>query len=335
LTEGTNGAVSAEFAYDHNGNLTNDGEFVYEYDVENRLTRASRITDDDPLTTEVVGEYYYDAIGRRVRRVGSNSGTELDGDYTWLWNKEWQLVQVRQTNGGGSIVREHVDAGAGADLDDHVTTFASQSALRYAHTDHLYSQAAQTDALGELAGRVTVNPYGTALASDPSWNTIPGAPEVLEWFGHQGLLWDHEIKLFYNRNRIRSPELGRFGTRDPLGYINGPHAMHYALSNPLTHHDPSGLDVWVESGTNEQNGGHLKISVGDPNGVYRSFSFALDYDSWWSYLNPFADDGTVYEDYGWWFTLKQYRGVGPPGGALEFEHEQVPKTDPQAPTHKT
>ena len=91
----TNGQPSGSpinFAHDDNGNMANDGQFLYDYDVENRITRARRITDDDPFTTEVVGEYYYDALGRRVRKVVSNCGESQDGDFVWVWNPRWQLI---------------------------------------------------------------------------------------------------------------------------------------------------------------------------------------------------------------------------------------------------
>ncbi len=51
-------------AYDLNGNLKNDGAFVYAYDEENRVTSATRVSD-----SAVVGQYQYDALGRRVQRT--------------------------------------------------------------------------------------------------------------------------------------------------------------------------------------------------------------------------------------------------------------------------
>src|SRR5262249_33212280 len=61
-------------AYDGNGNLTNDGNFTYCYDAENRLTAAiSGGTCASPTTT--VATYAYDAQGRRKSKTVSGVTT--------------------------------------------------------------------------------------------------------------------------------------------------------------------------------------------------------------------------------------------------------------------
>ena len=56
--------------YDLNGNLLNDGIRSYEYDALNRLKKIYKT----PATPVLVGEYTYDAVGRRVRKVITNGG---------------------------------------------------------------------------------------------------------------------------------------------------------------------------------------------------------------------------------------------------------------------
>ncbi len=57
-------------AHDKNGNRTADGRLQYVYDYRNRLRRLV-----DSGTGAPVAEYDYDALGRRVSRVVSNSGS--------------------------------------------------------------------------------------------------------------------------------------------------------------------------------------------------------------------------------------------------------------------
>jgi len=52
---------------------------------------------------------------------------------------------------------------------------------------------------------------------------------------------DVESELFYYRARYFSPALGRFISRDPLGYFVDASLYRYVLSSPLRYLDPSGL----------------------------------------------------------------------------------------------
>jgi YD repeat-containing protein len=53
-----------QYAYDGNGNIISDGIRTFAYNQDNRLVRVS-------IGGGVVGEYAYDAFGRRVKKVAS------------------------------------------------------------------------------------------------------------------------------------------------------------------------------------------------------------------------------------------------------------------------
>lgn len=58
-----------DYYYDENGNLTDDGTYLYYYDCENRLTDVN-----DKATSNPVASYKYDYQGRRVAKVvGANT----------------------------------------------------------------------------------------------------------------------------------------------------------------------------------------------------------------------------------------------------------------------
>ena len=61
-------------------------------------------------------------------------------------------------------------------------------------------------------------------------------------YGFHGRPVDPETGLIYMRNRYYDPELGRFLTADPLGYIDGPSMYHYGANDPLNNGDPLGLE---------------------------------------------------------------------------------------------
>ena len=62
-------------------------------------------------------------------------------------------------------------------------------------------------------------------------------------FSFQGLPKDPETGLIYVRNRYYDPELGRFITTDPKGYVDGPNPYGYATNDPQNQRDPMGLET--------------------------------------------------------------------------------------------
>ena len=61
-------------------------------------------------------------------------------------------------------------------------------------------------------------------------------------YGFQGLPRDPETGFLYARNRYFDPEIGRFVTADPLGFVDGPSEYAFASNNPSDREDGLGLD---------------------------------------------------------------------------------------------
>jgi RHS repeat-associated protein len=61
-------------------------------------------------------------------------------------------------------------------------------------------------------------------------------------FQYTGQLWLANAGLYYYKNRIYSPALGRFLQTDPIGYGDGPNWYNYVHGDPVNGSDPSGLD---------------------------------------------------------------------------------------------
>ncbi|MGB6367228.1 MAG: RHS repeat-associated core domain-containing protein [Thermoanaerobaculia bacterium] len=105
--------------------------------------------------------------------------------------------------------------------------------------------------LADLAGRQLESDYQSPFevsplvpnllvfdAGDPRFLTTSA---ILNALGFHGLEHDSETGFVYMRNRYYDPELGRFISADPLGYVDGPSAYGFAGNTPYNSRDPMGL----------------------------------------------------------------------------------------------
>ena len=113
-----------------------------------------------------------------------------------------------------------------------------KSAVRYfAHANHLYSVAAIISATGSVVERWSYNVYGVPTIKNSANATIAKSA-VGNDRGFTGYKLDSETGLNYARARMYSVKLGRFISRDSLGYIDGT-SLYRAYFVPLRL-DPSG-----------------------------------------------------------------------------------------------
>ena len=78
-----------QFGYDADGNLTNDGHWVYTWDAENRLTAMTNYTGVGP---QYQLTFAYDAKGRRIQKVVAVSGVALSTN-NFLYDG-WNLIAI-------------------------------------------------------------------------------------------------------------------------------------------------------------------------------------------------------------------------------------------------
>lgn len=75
----------------------------------------------------------------------------------------------------------------------------------------------------------------------PMPTSTPGVTIEASSIGYQGSFWDTDVDLALMRHRWHSPELARWLTRDPAGYVDGMSLYLYVRNNPLIYYDPFGL----------------------------------------------------------------------------------------------
>ena len=71
----------------------------------------------------------------------------------------------------------------------------------------------------------------------------PATPPARRWpgTGETGCYTDSETGLVLLGARYYCPAIGRFISRDPAGFVNGPNVYAYCGDDPVNFSDPSGL----------------------------------------------------------------------------------------------
>ena len=134
----------------------------------------------------------------------------------------------------------------------------------YYHRNQQYSVVALSTASGQLVEEYVYEPYGKFQIIDPNatppYNPFvpydPDAPVFLSTsaYGNRmtytGREYDKESDLFYFRARMYDADLGRFVSRDAVGYITD--LTLYGLYASLHMTDPSGHNPKIECNDNEK-----------------------------------------------------------------------------------
>lgn len=232
---------ATSLVYDGNGNTLNDGTFTYTYDEENRLIRATRIAG-----SLLVGQYQYDALGRRVVKVASPLSLLA-------------FTTTRYFYDGHRIVEEQ-DASAATQATyvygnyvDEVLTMNRGAQTYYYHQNALWSIAAVTNAGGSVVERYAYDAYGRPTITDGAGSAVPlnswGTPHsaIDNQYMFTGRQLDEETGLYFYRARYYDVGKGRFLQRDPLGYDAGMNLYAYVHDNPVNATDPTGLRTFVSA----------------------------------------------------------------------------------------
>jgi hypothetical protein len=184
--------------YDDNGNLIDNGVNIYEYDYENHLIKVIRKEDG-----VVLGEYCYDALGRRIKKAVSEVVT------SYVYDDDSVIEEHR---------REDVDA-AYVYGDGRVLTMARGGFTYYYHTNAEGSIVVLTDEEGNIVEHYRYDSYGFPYiycdqGVDGVWFTdddVEGAYSIItnpHFF--KGCRWDYLTELYYFERRYYDATIGRF-----------------------------------------------------------------------------------------------------------------------------
>jgi len=101
----------------------------------------------------------------------------------------------------------------------------------YYHADGLGSITGLSDATGTM-----VQTYGY----DAFGNVTPTGG-ITKPFTFTGREYDAETSMYFYRARYYDPVMGRFVTKDPIGFAGGVNLYAYVQNNPINRIDPTGL----------------------------------------------------------------------------------------------
>lgn len=251
-------AAAATLSYDANGNLigSTDGghTWAYEWTVENELARVLKDGAE-------VARFSYDALGRRVEKVAGST-------------------TMRYTYDGVDIVREVVDSSTttttyryvhGPGIDEPLAREnAATGASLYYHADGLGSIVRLTDGAGTTVKTYRHDAWGN-IESEAGPLNVDGVA-----YAFTGREWDKESELYYYRARYYDPKVGRFISKDPIGFAGGVNFYSYVENRPGILVDPLGMSPTSDS---------LKNAVG----LLLLFAGANK--------SPFADGSAPFERY--------------------------------------
>jgi RHS repeat-associated protein len=207
------------YLYDFNGNLIQDAEgrsFKFNGDDKQIEVKAT----NNP--SQIIGNYYYDASGARIKKVVGNETTVFVYD------------------AGGALAAEYSTA-----------TPTTTPTTSYMTTDHLGSPRVITDKNGQVISRRDFMPFGEEIYAgvggrntNQKYGTY-GSDNIRKRY--TGYEKDDETQLDFAEARMYQNKHGRFTAVDPLMASLSPlnpqtfNRYSYVHNNPINDTDPSGL----------------------------------------------------------------------------------------------
>jgi RHS repeat-associated protein len=107
------------------------------------------------------------------------------------------------------------------------------------HRTQQYSVTALTDSNGNVTERYAYTAYGTPTITDAAGATRTASADNNRYL-YTGREWDETLSLYHYRARMYDATSGRFLSRDPIGYEDGPSLYAYVSLNPVRKLDYSG-----------------------------------------------------------------------------------------------
>jgi RHS repeat-associated protein len=280
--------------YDGNGNLLDDGTYAYRYDVENRVVSITQDSD-----SAIVGQYAYDAFGRRITSLVEPSVTPATNYYFYdgkrILEGQDAASNIQSTFTYGGYVDEPLTMSRGAQT-------------YYYHPNSLYSIEALTDSSGGPVERYVYDAYGEPTVLDGNYNPEPlnawGTPhsEVNNIYLFTGRQFDEERGLYFYRARYYHPALGRFLQRDPASpekaVIN---LYEYVDSNPVNETDPTGRQAMA-------NGVEQALTIQNPPAPTPARCGGFDWVIRWQLAKETQKGGAVLQEITVTWNIKDCQG---------------------------
>ena len=202
--------------------------YTGKYDAWNRLVS---------LDSGSTASYEYDGLHRRIKRTESSTTRHF------YYNSQWQCLEERATEAGTANKQfvwgaTYVDELVLRDRDADANSGNGLEERLYALQDALYNVTTLINSSASVQERFAYTPYGVSSVYNADL-TAKGSGTGYSWeHRYTGRRLDSVSGLQLNRHRFYHQQLGRWCTRDPIGYADG-HSLYCAYFTPNSQ-DPTG-----------------------------------------------------------------------------------------------
>jgi RHS repeat-associated protein len=252
-------------AHDANGNMTLMPALKGKYDAWNRLIEVRNTND------VLIAQYEYNALNQRIKKTVGSVVIQS------FFNENWQELESK----------------TGAELTTYIwgLRYVDDLVLREKATEKLYSIAdpnwnviAICDNTGDIQERYTYNAFGKRNVYNAIF--VAQIESAFNWNrAFTGQVLDSKTGLMLYRHRFYHVELGRFVSRDPIGYLQQEFNVYrYVRNSSIFVLDASGLgpsvglDIGISTHVYDGIGGGVGINVSqtrspccDSEGNYNPF----------------------------------------------------------------
>lgn len=298
-------------AYDEDGNLTNDGRWIYTWDAENRFVQMD--TTPQAVAAGAASQKLEFAYDHRSRRISKKVSEDLNGTGRLTqWRKflydGWNMIAELDALSDHAIMRTYawgIDLGGSVDGQGGAGGVGGLLAVKHHGRSSTKTWSALNDANGNISGwwDVSTQTLTAQMEYDPFGNLIhDSTPEGLEIssVGFSSKLRDRETGLLYYGYRYYSPELGRWLSRDPIGERGGINLYGMVANDPLNRVDVIGTIPFGPYSGPQQN--HVPIALNDlqprtPDGElkYPSHTFhGLTKATWTVHVTSMLTEDSTY-----------------------------------------
>jgi RHS repeat-associated protein len=251
ISSTTTANTRLNMSYDAKGNMTSkedtrDGLLkTMQFDSNNRIRKVS-----DAINGKVIGNYYYDDQGFRVRRISEKTDPQTSQTYTieMQYHNKYFGFERQLDSVGAEISGSHHAVNNVYLNGTRIAAVTAKGQSRYYLADQVDSVNVVTNEAGTVLARTEYLPYGEEWVKS-------GDANYKGKFNGQEL--DTESGFYYYNARHYDPQIARFVTADTVvdgaSTTAGWNRYMYVHGNPVMYKDPSGHDTYYDKMGNEIN----------------------------------------------------------------------------------
>jgi RHS repeat-associated protein len=170
-----------------------------------------------------------------------------------FYNEDWQELEVRKETSGTISANPfeqfvwhpyYIDALAARFYDSDVSNSTGVVQHYFTH-DANFNVTSAVDTSGNVVERYDYSPYGEPIFLDANFDfDADSVSDIAHSRTYTGQRLDTETGLYQYRNRYYHARLGRFISRDPIGYDGSQWNLYeYVGGRPAVYTDPNGETI--------------------------------------------------------------------------------------------